>query len=121
MSYYFLIGLMVALTVSGQLMVKHGVSLLGTISLSGKNILFFLAKSLSNIYVLGGLGLYFIAALLWLIALTKIPLSRGYPFMALSFALVSLLAARIFHEPTSWFNWLGLAIICLGLVLVVAK
>ena len=118
MSYYFLILPIIICTVIGQLLVKHGISLLGKVSFSIKGILFFLIKAFTNLYIFSGLILSIIATCIWFIVLTKIPLSRAYPFMALTFAFVVILSAYIFKETTSWLSWVGLTLICLGIILI---
>ncbi len=64
------------------------------------------------------LGIYAVATLLWVLALSETPLSRAYPFMLVSFTLVPLAAALLFGENIGWNYVLGMALVLAGLGLV---
>ncbi len=64
------------------------------------------------------LGIYAVATLLWVLALSETPLSRAYPFMLVSFTLVPLAAAVLFGENLGWSYGLGMALVLAGLALV---
>jgi len=62
-----------------------------------------------------------IAAISWFFVVSRLPLSVAYPFVALTFPLVTLASALIFGEPIGWGNFAGLALIVAGLVLTVRQ
>jgi drug/metabolite transporter (DMT)-like permease len=68
-------------------------------------------------YLLCGIALYGAMTLTWIWLLTKLELSRAYPFMALSFVFVPLLSVLILGEHISPKYWLGIALIICGLLL----
>ena len=118
MIHYFLIIPVIIFGVVGQLLIKYGVSSLGEVTFSIKDLFFFLTKAITNIYVIGGLGISFVGTGFWFIMLNRTPLSRAYPFLALSFVLVYFLSGYVFHEPTSWLGWVGIALIFLGIYFI---
>ena len=59
-------------------------------------------------------GAAFVAALCWMLALNRLPLSRAYPFMGLSFVLVLFLSAALLGEPLTWQKLAGALLICAG-------
>ena len=61
---------------------------------------------------------YATATVLWLYLLQQVPLSRAYPFSALAFVVVPLLAAALFGEVLSLRLMLGCGMILLGVWLV---
>ena len=63
------------------------------------------------------LGAAFIASLFWMLALTKLPLSHAYPFMAVTFVLVVLGGAWFFAEPLSTQRIVALVLIGAGVVI----
>ena len=71
-----------------------------------------------NWLLLAALALYLALSVLWVWVLSFTPLSRAYLFVALSFALVPVLASVLFAEPISLRLALGMALILCGLVLV---
>lgn len=64
------------------------------------------------------LALYGLGTLFWIIVLQTVPLSRAYPFMALAFVLVPLLAVVIFKESLSLTYVVGAALIVAGVVVI---
>jgi len=59
-----------------------------------------------------------VAALGWLLAVSRAQLSFVCPFMALSYVLVALFSLVIFKEDVTTLRWLGIMVICLGVFLV---
>jgi len=88
--------------------------------------LFFKAFSLSkpedgNIYLyllnyklIAGFALYFISAILYIVALKKIDLSVAYPTISISYIFVILLSHFIFGESLTTYKILGSILITLG-------
>jgi len=112
---YFLVVLTIAFTVYGQIVIKWQVLQAGALPLnSGK--LWFVLKLLLNPWVISALLAAFAAAVCWIGAMTKLELSKAYPFMALNFILVTLFANLLFNEPVTWPRVAGLVLVVLGLV-----
>ena len=65
--------------------------------------------------VVGVLGCY---AVLWQVALKKIPLSRAYPFRSLSIVFGLAIAFFAFHEIVTWQNFIGCFIVIVGLLII---
>lgn len=80
-------------------------------------LLFLIRTIASNPFVFAGLALAFLASLSWMAALSKLPLSRAYPFMALSYVAVFALAPLLLQESVTPVRWLGIALIVLGVTL----
>jgi uncharacterized membrane protein len=74
---------------------------------------------LSNIRVLGGMTLYGMSAILFVIALKHGNLSVLYPIIATSYVWVALISFKFLHEPVSLPKWLGIALILGGVMLIV--
>lgn len=68
-----------------------------------------------------GLTFYVGAALCYMFALRKLPVSVAFPMVSMSYVLVALLAFWLFDEPLGWGKVLGIALICCGVVLVVRQ
>lgn len=62
------------------------------------------------------LAVYSVATVLWMVILQDAPLSRAYPYMALSFVLVALASWFFFRESISAGQIAGLGLIVAGLV-----
>ena len=61
---------------------------------------------------------YLASTLLWLWALRVVPLSQAFPILGLQFALVPLASQRLLKERLLRGQWLGVAIIVVGVALV---
>jgi drug/metabolite transporter (DMT)-like permease len=71
-----------------------------------------------NPFLIGGLVIYLAATALWIWLLRTIPLSVAYPFMALAFLFVPVLAATFLGEPLSFNSALGAVLIVAGIWLI---
>ncbi|MBV8168815.1 MAG: EamA family transporter [Alphaproteobacteria bacterium] len=70
-----------------------------------------------NLYVWSALLVYGFATLYWIYLLQQVPLTRAYPFAALSFVLVPLFAWLIFGDAVTLRYAGGVALIVLGVYL----
>jgi small multidrug resistance pump len=104
--YYVALALGILLGVGGQILLKSGAS--------GETLL---QQFLSPQSIIG-LGLYFAAALCYMYALRKIPVSVAFPSVALSYVLVALLGFWLYGEPLSMPKVAGIALVCAGVVLI---
>jgi drug/metabolite transporter (DMT)-like permease len=69
--------------------------------------------------LLTALAIYGVATLLWVYVLRTVPLTKAYPFMALSFILVPLAGVYLFSEPVRPQYLVGVALILAGIVITV--
>jgi multidrug transporter EmrE-like cation transporter len=65
-----------------------------------------------------GFGIYVIAALLYIVALKRIPVSIAYPSVAGSYIIVAVLAHLLWQEPFGWPQLAGLVLIGGGIFLI---
>jgi Membrane transporters of cations and cationic drugs len=103
----------------GQLLLKYvmkGVGPLGLTQLGSPARI--IVALLTNPLFLLAAALYALGFVIWLIVLSKMDLSLAYPILALSYFLVPLLSWLLFGEQISVLRWFGIAIICLGVVVV---
>jgi drug/metabolite transporter (DMT)-like permease len=64
---------------------------------------------------------YFSLTVMWVWLLTRVPLSRAYPFVVLAFVFTPALAALTFGEPITPWYVIGLGLIIVGLIVLVWK
>jgi drug/metabolite transporter (DMT)-like permease len=107
----------VLLAVAGQLLVKHGINLQGGGSFAAGLLRGYL-RIYSSPWVLLGSGLYAVSILFWVYSLSRVPLSFAYPFVSLSYVLVILASRLLLGEAVPPLRWLGVAVICAGILLV---
>ena len=68
--------------------------------------------------VWAGLAVFGVSAVLWIFALSKASLSFAYPFAALGYVLIVAFSVFVLHETVPPLRWLGVACICVGIVLI---
>ena len=94
------------LTSSAQILYKLGIPALK----------FDLNSALTNYYLIGGLLLYGIGALLMIISFRGGEVSVLYPIIATSYIWVSILSIYFLGEKMNTFRWIGVFIIIVGIV-----
>lgn len=109
----------VAVTSLAQIILKHGMSspemarvLSSGIRLSG------VASVLLHPWVMLGLVLYFAAALVWLLVLSKVDVSLAYPFVGLGFVVTMVLAWAFLGEAVTAARVAGTFLITVGVALL---
>lgn len=75
---------------------------------------------LANAYLIGGVALFAVNVVFYVIALRSLPLTLAYPVMVgMSFLIASSLAVFYLHESLGWPHLLGYLLILLGATLIV--
>jgi len=115
MSYLF-VALTILLTVYGQLVLKWQASIVPVSPSEGSALAVYVVQMFLRPWVLSALVAAFLASACWIAAVSRFPLSRIYPFMALNFVLVGLLAVPLFGESMSTSKIVGLLLVVAGLV-----
>jgi drug/metabolite transporter (DMT)-like permease len=106
------------LGVVGQLLLKQGMLQLGAVQLDATSIPATIWRMATSPYVFGGLLVYGTGTFFWLVFISRVPLSYSYPFISLGIVLGLLAAWGIFHESIPPLRWIGMLVVCLGVVLV---
>jgi multidrug transporter EmrE-like cation transporter len=104
--FYVALAVGVLLGVAGQMLLKSGAS--------GETLLQQFLAPQSII----GLALYFAAALCYMYALRKIPVSIAFPSVSLSYVLVALLGFWLYGEALTLSKLAGIALVCAGVFLI---
>ena len=112
-----LIALTIVFTVAGQLLIKYGTQQLDSFPTSLVEVPAFLLDALTNIRIILGLASAVIAALTWIGAVSLSDISFAYPFMSLAIVLVLVLSPIVLGESIPVARWLGVALVCLGLLI----
>lgn len=113
-----MVGLTILLTTYGQLVIKWQVMKPIEAPLQALSGWPPLLLILLRPWVISALAAAFLASLCWMVAMSKLELSRAYPFMALNFLLVGALAVPLFGESLNRGKLVGITLVVLGLVVV---
>lgn len=101
-----------------QIMLKKGMTQIAMGSLETSNIVKAIPTIVFNFFVMGGLLVMVISMASHLLVLSKVDISYAYPFLGLSFVLVTAWGYFILSEPMSIYKAMGVMLIVCGVALV---
>jgi multidrug transporter EmrE-like cation transporter len=76
------------------------------------------ASIATNPWIIGGLGLYFFGALVWLFVLARVEVSFAYPFVGLGFILTMILGRLLMGDSITLSRLAGTLLVAMGVVLI---
>lgn len=115
---FFLILVSVSLSALAQVTLKAGMSgerVQAALPRGGLEMAWVIA---SDIYVIGGLLLYALGAVLWLLVLARLDVSFAYPFVGIGFLLTMLFGVLLLGESLNANRILGTLLVAAGIVFV---
>jgi multidrug transporter EmrE-like cation transporter len=71
-------------------------------------------------HILGGLACYVVSVVVWVVALSRVPVSIAYPMLSIGYVVNAIAARYLLGEALTPMRLVGLGIIVLG-VFVVAR
>ena len=119
-----LIGLIlvsVALAAVAQLILKSGMNHVtrdGAIPLAFGDPMGTFRRSVVVPLVWAGLLTFVVSAAVWLLVLSRVPLSFAYPFASLTYVMILVFDRFVLHQTISPLRYAGVALVIVGLVLI---
>lgn len=107
----------VAFAATGQVMLKHGMTLSAAGAKEHNTSL--AENAIKNGWIWLGLTLFGISALAWLLTLSRVPLNIAYPFNALGYLAILTASVLVLNEKANAWTVLGSAMVVCGLIVVV--
>lgn len=111
---YLLILISLSFTVSGQILQKIGVE--KALTIPGNTP--YLLRIIRQREIWWAAASLVIGAMVWLLVLQRMDVSKAFPLLSLDFVLVILVSRYYLQETVSCSRWLGTALISLGILLV---
>ena len=106
--------------VSGHLLIKSGLSA-GVVSGLSVPVWTRVLHCILQPEVAGGLIVYLLGSLCWMVAVAQQEISFLYPLSSINYVLVVFASSAFFHESLSLRRLSGVALIVLGMVLMNRK
>ena len=114
----FLSILAATVAASGQLLLKTAMSRTGDIGSTALTDPMKLIQLLATQPLLWiAVPVYAVSFLLWLIVLSRLPLSVAYPTLAVTYIIVPVTSMLFLGEKMFWQQWAGIALIVIGIIL----
>lgn len=104
----------IALTVTGELLLKAGVNRVGEFNASFDVLL----RTFTEWRVVLGFALIFGGSLFWLAVISRVDFSFAYPMLALSYVVSMIPAYYLLNEQITLNRVIGASIIVLGVIVI---
>jgi multidrug transporter EmrE-like cation transporter len=108
----------VLLNAGAQLLLKAGTNSLGVLTLTRDGWADTLARMATQPYFIGGVAIYFASLVVWILGLSRVPVSVAYPMLSLGYVVNAIAAHYLFGESVTVARWLGIGFIVIGVWLV---
>lgn len=108
----------VLLNALAQLLLKAGTNAIGHFDFQLGNVLPVGIKLASEPHIFGGLCCYVISVVVWIMALSRVPVSVAYPMLSIGYLVNAFAAAWLFDEALTAYKLLGIGFIVIGVYLV---
>ena len=108
----------VLLNAAAQLLLKAGTNAVGQFQFSLANLLPVGLRLALEPHILGGLGCYVVSVVVWIMALSRVPVSIAYPMLSIGYVVNAIIAWQWFGEALAAQKMAGIAFIIVGVYLV---
>jgi multidrug transporter EmrE-like cation transporter len=108
----------VFLSVVAQILLKHGMSNGSVQAALNSDVLTAGITIFTNISVVAGLAAYVSSAGIWLLVLSKIDVSKAYPFVGIGFIGTMMFAYWFLNEPLTLTKVIGTLLVLAGVLLI---
>ena len=108
----------VLLNAAAQLLLKAGTNAVGHFDFHVENIIPIGLKLGFQPFILGGMACYAISLVVWIMALSRVPVSVAYPMLSIGYVINAVVAWQWFGEALAAQKLVGIGFIVVGVVLV---
>ena len=97
-----------------QLLLKAGVTRVGEFQFSLDNAVPIGIKLATQLPIIGGLACYGISVVVWIMALSRVPVSVAYPMLSIGYIVNAFAAYWLFGESLNAQKLIGIGVIVVG-------
>jgi multidrug transporter EmrE-like cation transporter len=108
----------VLLNAAAQLLLKAGTNAVGHFEFHLDNLVPVGLKLALEPHILGGMACYAISVVVWILALSRVPVSIAYPMLSIGYVINAFVAWQWFGEALAAQKLLGIGFIVVGVFLV---
>ena len=108
----------VLLNAGAQLLLKAGTNVLGVLTLTRETWPDTLIQMATQRYFALGAACYVLSIFVWILGLSRVPVSIAYPLLSLGYIINAIAAHYLFGEAVTVSRWLGIGFIVVGVWLV---
>lgn len=115
---FALIFIGVMLNAAAQILMKTGTNAIGQFAFSAENILPIGLKLASNLHILAALCCYVVGVLVWILALSRVPVSIAFPMLSMAYVVNAIAAWYLLGEDFNPAKLMGMGVIILGVIII---
>ena len=108
----------VLLNAAAQLLLKAGTNAVGHFEFSMENVLPVGMRLALEPHILGGICCYVVSLVVWILGLSRVPVSIAYPMLSIGYLINAVAAWYLFGETLSALRLTGIGFIIVGVFLV---
>jgi len=108
----------VLLNAAAQLLLKAGTNVIGHFDFHLDNVLPIGLRLAFEPHIFGGLCCYVVSVVIWIMALSRVPVSVAYPMLSIGYIVNAFAAAYLFGEAVTAQKLAGIGFIIVGVYLV---
>lgn len=108
----------VLLNAAAQLLLKAGTNRLGVLTLTANAWPQTIARMATESHFIGGAAIYVVSLVVWILGLSRVPVSIAYPMLSLGYIVNAIAAHYLLGEALTVQRWLGIGVIVAGVWLV---
>jgi multidrug transporter EmrE-like cation transporter len=104
----------VLLNAAAQLLLKAGTNAVGHFEFHVDRLIPVVLKLATEVHILGGMACYAVSLVVWIMALSRVPVSIAYPMLSIGYVINAFVAWQWFGEDLSAQKLLGIGFIVVG-------
>jgi multidrug transporter EmrE-like cation transporter len=108
----------VLLNAAAQLLLKAGTNAVGHFEFHLDNVLPVGMKLAFEPHIAGGMVCYVVSLVVWIMALSRVPVSVAYPMLSIGYVVNAVVAYYWLGEQVSVMRLVGIGVIVLGVFIV---
>ena len=108
----------VLLNAAAQLFLKAGTLRIGEFAFSMENIVPIGWRLATQPFIVAGVGCYAISLIVWIMGLSRVPVSIAYPMLSIGYIISAVAAWYLFGESLTAQKLIGIGFIVIGVCLV---
>ena len=107
----------VLINAGAQLLIKAGTTALGTL-VSPSGPFATVIRIVFQPYIFAGLVSYVVSVAIWIVVLSKVPVSVAYPMLSIGYVVNAIAGYYLFGETLNWSKLIGIGIIIIGVYMI---
>lgn len=108
----------VLLNAAAQLLLKAGTNVVGHFEFHLDNAIPVGWKLVTEPHIMSGMACYAISLVIWIMALSRVPVSIAYPMLSIGYVVNAAVAHYWLGEDVDFLRMLGLGVIVVGVFIV---